>query len=96
MLVPATTRTPAADPTFQNDPAREVESLPAEEPASLTVQEPVKDTTRESLRMAVRQEPTPEPVQGDLLAVETMEHGGAVSVAVPGEAEQQSFPLGDG
>ena len=46
--------------------------------------------------MAVRQEPTPEPVQGDLLAVETMEHGGAVSVAVPGEAEQQSFPLGDG
>ncbi len=96
MLVPATTRTPAADPTFQNDPAREVESLPAEEPASLTVQEPVKDTTRESLPMAVRQEPTPEPVQGDLLAVETMEHGGAVSVAVPGEAEQQSFPLGDG
>ena len=77
MLVPATTRTPVADPTVQNDPAREVESLPAEEPASLTVQEPVKDTTRESLPMAVRQEPTPEPVQGDLLAVETMEHWGS-------------------
>ncbi len=27
--------------------------------------------------MAVRQEPTPEPVQGDLLAVETMEHWGS-------------------
>ncbi|MDD2746971.1 MAG: Rne/Rng family ribonuclease [Acidithiobacillus ferrooxidans] len=97
MLVPATTRTPVADLTVESDPAREVESLPAVDPASLTVQEPVKDATpRESLPVAMRQEPTPEPVQGDLLAVEAIEHAGAVSVAVPGEAEQQSFPLGDG
>ncbi|MHB1644146.1 MAG: ribonuclease E, partial [Acidithiobacillus sp.] len=97
MLVPATTRTPVADLTVESDPAREVESLSVVDPASLTVQEPVKDATpRESLPMAMRQEPTPEPVQGDLLAVEAIEHAGAVSVAVPGEAEQQSFPLGDG
>ncbi len=96
MLVPATTRTPVADLTVESDPAREAESLPAEGPASLTVQEPVKDATRESMPVAMRQEPRPEPVQGDLLAVEAAEHAGAVSVAVPSEAEQQSFPLGDG
>ncbi len=43
---------------------------------------PVKTLTP----VAVQQESAQEPVQGDLLAVE----------AVPGEAEQQSFPLGDG
>ncbi|MBU2718297.1 ribonuclease E, partial [Acidithiobacillus ferridurans] len=96
MLVPVTTRTPVANLTVQSDPAREVESLPAEEPTSLAVQEPAKDTTRESLPVAVRQEPTPEPVQGDLLAVEAIEQGGAESVDVPGDAEQRSFPLGDG
>ncbi|MDD5376196.1 Rne/Rng family ribonuclease [Acidithiobacillus sp.] len=96
MLVPVTTRTPVANLTVQSDPAREVESLPAEEPTSLTVQELAKDTTRESLPVAVRQEPTPEPVQGDLLAVEAIEQGGAEPVDVPGDAEQQSFPLSDG
>ncbi|MHB1269001.1 MAG: Rne/Rng family ribonuclease, partial [Acidithiobacillus ferriphilus] len=46
--------------------------------------------------VAVQPESAQEPVQGDLLAVEAVEHQEAVSVAVPGEAEQQSFPLGDG
>ncbi|WP_291524308.1 Rne/Rng family ribonuclease, partial [Acidithiobacillus sp.] len=108
MLVPAKALTPVADLTVESEPvqersrdagqssAPEVESLPAQGSMPETVQEPVNEVLQESIPVAVQQESAQEPVQGDLLAVEAVEHQEAVSVAVPGEAEQQSFPLGDG
>lgn len=108
MLVPAKALTPVADLTVESEPvqersrdagqssAPEVESLPAQGSMPETVQEPVNEVIQESIPVAVQQESAQEPVQGDLLAVEAVEHQEAVSVAVPGEAEQQSFPLGDG
>ncbi|HUX18377.1 MAG TPA: Rne/Rng family ribonuclease [Acidithiobacillus sp.] len=108
MLVPAKALTPVADLTVESEPvqersrdagqssAPEVESLPVQEPVPETVQEPVNEVIQESIPVAVQQESAQEPVQGDLLAVEAVEHQEAVSIAVSGEAEQQSFPLGDG
>ena len=108
MLVPAKALTLVADLTVESEPvqersrdagqssAPEVESLPAQGSMPETVQEPINEVIQESIPVAVQQESAQEPVQGDLLAVEAVEHQGAVSVAVPGEAEQQSFPLGDG
>lgn len=108
MLVPAKALTPVADLTVESEPvqersrdagqssAPEVESLPAQGSMPETVQESVNEVLQESIPVAVQQESAQEPVQGDLLAVEAVEHQEAVSVAVPGEAEQQSFPLGDG
>ncbi|WP_298168643.1 Rne/Rng family ribonuclease [Acidithiobacillus sp.] len=100
MLVPATTQAPVTEQLSDSDPIPEppthdtgrrlvqkAKNQPA--PEHEHVQEPVNKAMQEFIPITAQQE----PVQGDLLAVAATEHQKAVPVAVPDEAEQQSFPL---